>query len=115
MRFLRSSALRNALWLHQDGKCALCGCDLSPGGWHADHVVPYSKGGATNVHEMQALCASCNTKKGNQMAGDRRHQADLRTRLTEFVEGSFPLSILAYVVPTGGKSRLPGILAERFP
>lgn len=46
--------------------------------------------------------------------GDRRHQAELRARLAELDSGG-RTSILAYVVPGGGKSRLPGIVAERFP
>lgn len=45
---------------------------------------------------------------------DRAHQFELRKRLNEFGDER-PLNILAYVVPGGGKTRLPGILAERFP
>lgn len=63
MRTLRSKHLRNALWLAADGKCQLCGRDL-PEDWHADHIVPYSETERTNVHEMQALCPTCNLRKG---------------------------------------------------
>lgn len=45
---------------------------------------------------------------------DRQHQADLRKKLREFGDEK-PLTILAHVVPGGGKSRLPGILAEQYP
>jgi 5-methylcytosine-specific restriction endonuclease McrA len=34
--------------------------------WEADHIVPYRLTKRTNVHEMQALCAVCNRKKGGQ-------------------------------------------------
>lgn len=114
MRLLRSTILRNALWLHFGGRCAICGDPLPPKGWHADHILPWSKGGKTNVHEMQALCPGCNLKKGNRMAGDRKHQADLRKQIAQRGSESFPLSVLAYVVPAGGKSRLPGIIAAHF-
>ncbi len=39
---------------------------LDPANWHADHIVPYSRSGRTNVHEMQALCPVCNLKKGTK-------------------------------------------------
>jgi len=34
--------------------------------FHADHVVPYSKGGMTITNNGQALCAACNLQKGNR-------------------------------------------------
>jgi superfamily II DNA or RNA helicase len=46
---------------------------------------------------------------------DRQHQAQLRDYLASLQPGRLPVVILAWVVPGGGKSRLPGILAERFP
>lgn len=54
------------LFLAADGFCEVCGKPLASG-WHADHVRPYSKGGATDVSNGQALCAECNLKKGNSM------------------------------------------------
>lgn len=62
-RLLRGRAMRTALWLASDGRCALCGGTLDPG-WHADHRLPWSLTHRTNVHEMQALCATCNCRKG---------------------------------------------------
>ena len=49
-----------------DGKCQLCQCDL-PRFWHADHVIPFSKGGITSLNNAQALCPTCNLKKSNKM------------------------------------------------
>jgi 5-methylcytosine-specific restriction endonuclease McrA len=62
-RTLRSKKLRYALWKHHGGRCAMCKREL-PDDWHADHIVPFSKTGRTNVHEMQALCPACNLAKG---------------------------------------------------
>lgn len=64
-RALRNCALRSALYRRTGGKCAICGKALERG-WHADHVVPWSKSGRTNVHEMQPLCPRCNIRKGAQ-------------------------------------------------
>ena len=63
VRTLKNRKLRYLLWRSTDGKCALCGCELSES-WHADHIVPWSRSGVTNVHEMQPLCPKCNLKKG---------------------------------------------------
>lgn len=63
VRALRAKRLRAALFVAADGRCRICGAVLGAG-WHADHVVPWSRSGRTNVNEMQALCASCNLKKG---------------------------------------------------
>lgn len=45
------------------GKCCQCGNPLTDD-FHADHVVPYTSGGATVTSNGQALCPSCNLKKG---------------------------------------------------
>jgi superfamily II DNA or RNA helicase len=46
------------------GKCRQCGENIKDG-LHADHVVPFSKGGATITENGQALCVACNLKKGS--------------------------------------------------
>lgn len=59
---------RKRLLLHEkySGQCANCGTDL-PKDWHADHVVPQSKGGDTTLQNMQPLCPSCNLEKSDTM------------------------------------------------
>lgn len=58
---------RAALFLASDGRCCICGIDLQPG-WHADHVVPFAAGGLTDVSNGQALCPTCNLRKGSAMS-----------------------------------------------
>jgi len=46
--------------------CEKCGKKLK-GNFHADHIVPYSKGGKTILNNAQALCFTCNVEKGNKL------------------------------------------------
>lgn len=45
--------------------CCYCGADTRRG--HVDHVVPWSKGGQTNLENAAWSCASCNLKKSNRV------------------------------------------------
>ena len=45
--------------------CQMCGKNLKDG-FHADHVVPYSKKGKTILKNSQVLCPKCNLKKSNK-------------------------------------------------
>ena len=54
---------RTVLLILADGRCQKCNAVLGED-WEADHVVPFSKGGLTDVTNGQALCRSCNRKKG---------------------------------------------------
>lgn len=70
-RFTRRE--RAALFLAADGKCAKCGRVLD-NDWHADHTYPFSRGGATDVTNGQALCRACNLKKGQYVSHSARSQ-----------------------------------------
>ena len=67
-RRLFSSAQRAVIYLLAFGHCQRCGVRLSPANWHADHIDPFSKGGATHLNNAQALCPKCNLTKGALMS-----------------------------------------------
>lgn len=63
---------RLAIFRRDDGRCQLrvkCdGAKLGWDDWHADHILPHSKGGKTTVSNGQVACIVCNTAKGNAEA-----------------------------------------------
>lgn len=107
MRRLASKHLRALLWQQAEGRCRLCGEEL-PDNWHADHIVPWSASPRTNVHEMQALCPTCNCRKGKLML--RRPQKELKDILEEIRAGSrINRQVLVWATCGGGKSLIPVI------
>ena len=62
LRFFGRSQ-RLALYVASGGNCECCG-DMLSASFHADHIVPYTSGGATDVNNGAALCPLCNAKKG---------------------------------------------------
>ena len=57
-RMYRADAARE-----QSRRCCYCGTDLHNGNTTADHVIPRSKAGATDRHNIKAACLACNSAK----------------------------------------------------
>ena len=51
-----------ALLKKQGCCCAWCGASIKAG-YHADHVVPLSKGGGNSIRNIVLACPSCNRRK----------------------------------------------------
>lgn len=54
----------DAVWRRDGGKCVYCG---STENLQLDHIIPFSKGGATTVENLQLLCQKCNLQKSNKI------------------------------------------------
>ena len=50
------------------GQCAYYGDPLVAGQTHFDHVIPLSRGGASDVTNLVPACAECNLSKGSMTA-----------------------------------------------
>lgn len=101
---------RRTLFDQADGMCCECGQPL-PERWHADHVVPFSRGGSTTVGNGQALCPSCNLRKGATVVSNgngselRKWQAEALIRIDRLY-GKHQRNFLVEACPGAGKTRL---------
>lgn len=59
---------KRSMYESQDHRCKKCGkiCD-SISDMHADHIVPWHKGGRTELSNGQMLCIDCNLRKGGKL------------------------------------------------
>lgn len=59
---------RGVLFARAVGRCGICRLQIDPTeSWHADHIVPLSKGGDHSYANTQPTHAACNIKKGNRL------------------------------------------------
>lgn len=54
----------DAVYKRDGGRCVYCG---STENLQLDHIIPFSKGGATTVENLQLLCQRCNIEKSNKI------------------------------------------------
>ena len=54
------------VWNRDNGECVKCGTNENLA---FDHIIPFSKGGSNTKRNLQILCDSCNSKKGNKIGG----------------------------------------------
>lgn len=53
-------------WQRQGRACVGCGRAIPFDLMHGDHIVAWSLGGPTSIENLQALCGSCNLRKGSR-------------------------------------------------
>lgn len=67
-RKLMTDSLRYDVLRRDNFKCVICGATASEGAkLEVDHIVPISKGGKTELTNLQTLCKSCNRGKSNKL------------------------------------------------
>lgn len=54
----------DAVYKRDGGRCVYCG---SVENLQLDHIIPFSKGGATSLENLQLLCQKCNIEKSNKI------------------------------------------------
>lgn len=58
--------IKKIVWQRDGEKCVECGSEEN---LEFDHIIPFSKGGANTVKNLQILCSSCNKRKSNKING----------------------------------------------
>ncbi len=79
---------RHNIFLRDDHTCQYCGQKLPRRELNLDHVVPRSRGGKTNWHNVVASCIKCNFKKGGRTpdeAGMRLLRAPHKPRWSHLI------------------------------
>ena len=59
-----SEEVRNMIFERDNYKCKICS---SKENLVIDHITPFSKGGVTEINNLQTLCKKCNKEKGNKI------------------------------------------------
>lgn len=105
-----NSRERVHMYLSANGKCQLCSKQLHSG-WHADHILPWSANGLTSLLNGQALCKSCNLKKGTKTMTVRPTLSDWTSKLRDWQSDAESIytsmqdkPFLAAVTPGSGKT-----------
>ena len=62
-----SKNIGHILFGRQEGLCAGCRIQFPYRNLRLDHIVPRSRGGADNEHNLQLLCGACNSVKGDRV------------------------------------------------
>ena len=66
-------------WVAQGRICKLCHRRIPFDLMHGDHIMAWSLGGRTAMDNLQALCGSCNLRKGSQaqQVAEQRFRVEL--------------------------------------
>ena len=63
----------------QEHKCAYCGGEIPDmKSAHADHIIPWSKGGKTEYGNLQILCVKCNCKKSAEQEAENTRKFSIK-------------------------------------
>lgn len=108
MRRFFAARQRKILAFLSGGGCEICSARL-PRNFHADHVIPFVRKGPTTIQNGQALCPTCNLKKGCNVAAKLKlrdwQEVALQKSLKWLVETKADRHFLINAAPGAGKTK----------
>ena len=69
-RKMYSNDVKKLLYKEANGKCALCGREMTLDQVTLDHIIPLAKNGPDRVDNLQICCKGCNLLKGAALPED---------------------------------------------
>ena len=57
---------KQVIYRRDNGICQMCHKKCDWNDWEADHIIPWSKGGKTEIENGQVLCPACNESKSDK-------------------------------------------------
>ncbi|NBW11287.1 MAG: hypothetical protein EBR82_24975 [Caulobacteraceae bacterium] len=112
---------KKQLFLQAGGRCRVCNALLEKG-WHADHVIPFSLGGQTDIKNGQALCSKCNLSKSNKMKNQihlrdwqERFVNQFSQRYNEYTKDNEQRKFFCCMAGVGSGKTIASIIASSLP
>jgi hypothetical protein len=75
------SAIRHALYMRDGGKCTIC---KSSRFLEIDHIIPFAKGGASDLKNLRLLCRSCNQRHAIEAYGQKKMSVFLKSPIASY-------------------------------
>jgi ATP adenylyltransferase len=72
-----SGTVRYEVLKRARGRCELCGVSSEIKALEADHILPRNHGGSDEIHNLQALCFTCNASKRDRDSTDFRGSREM--------------------------------------
>ena len=78
-----SGSIRHKVLVQAKYRCLACGISAEHKALEVDHILPRNLGGSDELHNLQALCYSCNSAKRDQDDTDLKKVAESYTKRLE--------------------------------
>ena len=90
--------------------CSVCGRSVQDGNIHFDHIIPHSKGGSSDEHNIRLLCDDCNQRRSDRFEAEFLVSNGMEHLQTPLDLGFLPLLLSAFEFAQTFRAK-----HERFP
>lgn len=69
-KHVRRKAIKERIFRKQGGLCCYCGFAIALEAMTLEHLIPRSRGGTSEQHNLALACVPCNQLRGNWLPDD---------------------------------------------